>query len=55
MKTRYVTDVNGDIIKPNGTSIRTSNALMTRRSFAAEEPAFEFELLTGDFEYNNGV
>lgn len=53
--TAYVTDVNGDIIKPNGTSIRTSNALMTRRSFASEEPAFEFELLTGDFEYNDGV
>jgi len=53
--TAYVTDENGNIIRPNGSTIRSQKPGALRKVYASDEPDFEFEILTGDYEYNNGV
>ena len=49
----YITDANGNRI--SATPSPAPNMNTARKFFAASEPAIEFEVTDGDYEYNNGV
>ncbi|MBE6864480.1 MAG: hypothetical protein E7495_08000 [Ruminococcus flavefaciens] len=49
----YITDANGNRI--SATPSHAPNMNTARKFFAASEPAIEFEVTDGDYEYNDGV
>ena len=53
--TAYVTDKDGNIIQKNDSLLRNPKPGNIRKVGTSEEPDFEFEFLTGDFEYKNGI
>ena len=53
--TAYVTDKDGNIIQKGDSVSRAPKPGSFKTVRASEEPDFEFEILTGDFEYSNGI
>ena len=50
----YITDANGNRVTPPASS-PAPNMNIARKFLAASEPAIEFEVTDGDYEYNDGV